>query len=71
LRRWPPLRPGCRLDDRTLAIFDTQIGFPNRVARTASYGRFDADALDAGERVHHELFHPPELSRGLAQEVTK
>jgi hypothetical protein len=60
------------VDGETLALFYTQIGFQNRVARTASYGQFETtDALDAGERVHHELFHPPELSRGLAQVVTK
>ena len=35
-------------------------------------GQFEtADALDAGERVHHELFHPAGLTRGMAQVITK
>jgi hypothetical protein len=60
------------VDDETLALFYTQIGFPNRAAKMASYGQFEtSDALDAGERVHHELFHPAELSRALTQLVTK
>ena len=60
------------VDDETLALFYTEIGFPNRAAKMASYGQFEtSDALDAGERVHHELFHPTELSRALTQVVTK
>jgi hypothetical protein len=60
------------VDGETLALLYTQIGYQNRGAKSASYGQFEtADALDAGERVHHELFHPPELSRGLAQVITK
>jgi hypothetical protein len=55
------------VDDETLALFYTQIGFQNRAARTASYGQFETtDALDAGERVHHELFHP-DVTRGLTR----
>jgi len=39
------------VDDETLALFYTQIGFPNRAAKMASYGQFEtSDALDAGER---------------------
>ena len=60
------------VDGERLAEHYTQIGYQNRGSKTSSYGQFEtADALDAGERIHHELFHPAELTRSLAQVVTK
>jgi hypothetical protein len=52
------------VDDETMALLYTQIGFPNQV-KPFSYGRFEtADALDAGSRIHHDLFHQSDLTRG-------
>jgi hypothetical protein len=60
------------VDDETLALLYAQIGYPNRGPQTATPDQFEtADALDAGERVHHELFHRAELTRNMPQAVTK
>jgi hypothetical protein len=60
------------VDDETLAHLYEQIGFPTDGTNTIAYGQYEtAEALDAGERVHHELFHPSESTRQFAQSVTK
>jgi len=52
------------VNDETMALLYTQIGFPNQVSKPLSYGRFEtADALDAGARIHHELFHQSDFAR--------
>ena len=61
-----------RLERSDLAHFYEQIGFPTDGPTSAAFGQYDtADALDAGERVHHELFHPSEPTRRLARILTK
>jgi hypothetical protein len=58
------------VDGESLAQFFTEIGFRNRY--TNQYGQFEtADAIDAGERIRHELFHPDDSTRSLAQNFTK
>jgi hypothetical protein len=60
------------IDGETLGLLCAQIGSPNRDPQTTTSDQFErADALDAGERVHHELFHAGELTRGMTQVVTK
>ena len=60
------------VDGETLARLYDQIGFPTYGPATAAFGQYEtADALDAGERVHHELFHPSEPTRRLARILTK
>ena len=50
------------------AVF-TEIGFQSRI--TNLDGQFEtADAVAAGERIHHELFHPEDSTRRLAQDST-
>jgi len=58
-------------DELSLEKLYTQIGFLNCL-RTGGFGDFEtADALEAGERVHHELFHPAASTRRVAQVMTK
>jgi hypothetical protein len=60
------------VDGPTLTQLYTTIGFPTpgTMAREA-FGEFEtADALEAGERVHHELFHPEDPAR-VARNATK
>lgn len=46
-----------------------EIGFQSRI--TNLDGQFEtADAVAAGERIHHELFHPEDSTRRLAQDST-
>jgi hypothetical protein len=60
------------VDGDTLAQLYEQIGFPTYGANSTIFGQYEtAGALDAGEHVHHELFHPSEPTRRLAQIVTK
>jgi len=63
---------GWVVDSETLAQLYGQIGFPTYGPTSATFGQYEtADALDAGERVHHELFHPSEPTRRLAWILTK
>jgi hypothetical protein len=49
----------------------SQIGFSNCVNR-GGFREFEtADAIEAGERVHHELFHQAASTRRVAQLLTK
>jgi hypothetical protein len=58
-------------DELSLEKLYTQIGFLNCL-QTGGFGDFEtADALEAGERVHHELFHPAASTRRVAQVMTK
>jgi hypothetical protein len=60
------------VDGPTLAKLYQDIGYPSHGPTTESYGQFEtADALDAGERVHHELFHPGDPTRRVARDATK
>jgi hypothetical protein len=60
------------VDSDTLAQLYEQIGFPTYGTNSTIFGQYEtADALDAGEHVHHELFHASEPTRRLAQIVTK
>ena len=60
------------VDGDTLAQLYGEIGFPTYGTNSTIFGQYEtADALDAGEHVHHELFHPSEPTRRLAQIVTK
>lgn len=60
------------VDGETLAQLYTQLGFPTYGPTSATFGSYEtADALDAGERVHHELSHPSEPTRRLARILTK
>lgn len=60
------------VDEPTLSQFYQSIGFPTSGrARIEMFGAFEtADALDAGERVHRELFHPQDDAR-VARNATK
>ena len=58
------------VDSETLAQLYGQIGFPT-YGPAAPCGQYEtADALDAGERVHHEHLHATEPTR-LARILTK
>jgi hypothetical protein len=58
------------VDGESLAQLFTEIGFQSRI--TNLDGQFEtADAVAAGERIHHELFHPEDSTRRLAQDSTK
>jgi hypothetical protein len=60
------------VDGETLARLYEQIGFPSRGTNNCGYEQYEtADALEAGARVHHELFHPSEPTRRLAQIAAK
>jgi hypothetical protein len=57
------------VDGESLAQLFTEIGFQSRI--TNLDGQFEtADAVAAGERIHHELFHPENSARRLAQDST-
>jgi len=57
------------VDSESLAQLFTEIGFHSRM--TNPDGQFEtADAVAAGERIHHELFHPEDFTRRLAQDST-
>jgi hypothetical protein len=56
------------VDEPSLEKLYTRIGF----SPCLSVGNFEtADALEAGLRVHHELFHPAASTRRVAQSMTK
>jgi hypothetical protein len=59
------------VDEPSLERLYGQIGFPSCV-KAGAFGDFEtADAREAGERVHHELFHPAASTRRVAQAMTK
>ncbi|HVZ21817.1 MAG TPA: hypothetical protein VG871_12175 [Vicinamibacterales bacterium] len=59
------------VDGPTLAELYRDIGFPTCGLNTKTFGKFEtAAALDAGERVHHELFHPGDPARRVAAGAT-
>jgi hypothetical protein len=64
---------GWVVDGETLARFYAQIGYPTYgPAAGSDCGQYEtADALEAGERVHHELLHRSESTRRLARILTK
>ena len=60
------------VDGPTLAKLYQDIGYPTCGPTTESYGEFEtADAVDAGDRVHHELFHPGDPTRRVERDATK
>lgn len=60
------------VDGPSLAKLYQDIGFSTHGPTTENYGDFEtADALDAGEHVHHELFHPGDPTRRVARDATK
>jgi hypothetical protein len=60
------------VDGPTLSLLYQNIGFPTRgMAARQAFGEFETeDALEAGERVHHELFHAEDPAR-VARNATK
>jgi hypothetical protein len=59
------------VDQRSLGKLYTQIGYLTCL-KPGGFGDFEtADALEAGARVHHELFHPAASTRRVAQAMTK
>jgi hypothetical protein len=60
------------VDGPTLSLLYQNIGFATRGAAVReTFGEFETeDALEAGERVHHELFHPEYPAR-VARNATK
>ena len=59
------------VDERSLEQLYTQIGF-SPCLKAGGFSDFETeDALDAGERVHHELFHPAASTRRVAHAITK
>jgi len=59
------------VDDRTLEKLYTRIGFATCL-KAGGFSDFEtADALEAGERVQRELFHPTASTRPVAQLLTK
>ncbi len=59
------------VDGPTLAQFYQSIGFRSGPALIETFGEFEtADAIEAGERVHRELFHP-EAPASLARNAAK
>jgi hypothetical protein len=60
------------VDGPSLAQLYENIGYPTLGTKTTLFGEYETgDALDAGERVHHELFHPSTPTRPVARLVTK
>jgi hypothetical protein len=59
------------VDEPSLEKLYTQIGFPTCLPSGGISDFETGDALEAGERVHHELFHPAASTRRLAQVITK
>jgi hypothetical protein len=59
------------VDEPSLEKLYTQIGFSTCV-KTGVFNQFEtADAIEAGEHVHHELFHQAASTRRVAQLLTK
>jgi hypothetical protein len=59
------------VDQPSLEKLYTQIGFLTCL-KPGGFGDFETeDALEAGTRVHHELFHPAASTRRIAQAITK
>jgi hypothetical protein len=59
------------VDEASVEKLYTQIGYSNCV-KTGGFSEFEtADAIEAGERVHHELFHRAASTRRVAQLLTK
>jgi hypothetical protein len=59
------------VDEQSVVKLYTQIGYPT-CGKTGGPGEYEtADAIEAGERVHHELFHPAASTRRVAQVLTK
>jgi hypothetical protein len=58
-------------DAPSLEQLYTQIGFSSCLKAGGFVDFETADALEAGERVHHELFHPAASTRRVAQAMTK
>jgi hypothetical protein len=58
-------------DEQSIGKLYTQIGFSS-CTRTGGVSEFEtADAIEAGERVHHELLHQAASTRRVAQLLTK
>jgi hypothetical protein len=59
------------VDEPSLERLYTQIGYATCV-KTGGSGDFEtADAIEAGERVHHELLHQAASTRRVAQLISK
>ena len=59
------------VDEPSLEKLYTQIGYSS-CAKTGGVSEFEtADAIEAGERVHHDLFHRAASTRRVAQLLTK
>jgi hypothetical protein len=58
-------------DEPSLEKLYSKIGFSNCLQTGGSVDFETEDALEAGERVHHELFHPAASARRVAQAMTK
>jgi hypothetical protein len=59
------------VDEPSLERLYKQIGY-STCAKPGGFGEFEtADAIEAGERVHHELFHQAASTRRVAQLLTK
>jgi hypothetical protein len=59
------------VDERSLEQLYTRIGF-STCLKPGGFTDFETeDALDAGEQVHHELFHPAASTRRVAHAITK
>ena len=59
------------IDEPSLGKLYTQIGYSSCV-KTGGVSEFEtADAIEAGERVHHELLHQAASTRRVAQLLTK
>jgi hypothetical protein len=60
------------VDEPSLARLYTHIGFPTCGLAAGPHVEFETeDALEAGDRVHHELSHPAASSRRVAQVTAK
>jgi hypothetical protein len=60
------------VDVRSLGRLYSQIGFATCGWPPGGFGEFETeDAVDAGDRVHYELFHPAASTRRVAQVITK
>jgi hypothetical protein len=60
------------VDSATLAQLYRSIGYPTSGPTLELYGAFEtADAIAAGERVRHELFHPEEPPARVARNATQ
>jgi hypothetical protein len=60
------------VDVPSLGRLYSQIGFSTCGWQTGGFGEFETeDAVDAGDRVHYELFHPAASTRRVAQVITK